>query len=596
MASSRSFSKAPMTSSLSGSSRGLSNSRRGSGFPGRKDDQGTSAPAVRYLPGTGTYSVKSRGRDEIWFVGKRYKLDSVLGSGSYGTVCKAWDTETKQFVAIKKISNVLKSKTHALRILREVSILRRMKHPHIVSLLDVMSTMERGELSNIYIVFNFAGTDLAKLEDDMTLDQIQRIMYQLLQAVSYLHQSRVIHRDIKPANVMLAEDLTVSLGDFGLARMLLPGKKSTVSQVLNEEAEDEENSDNDHDEEEEPIRIPSREYSAHVVTRWYRAPEVIMCNGLYGIEIDLWSIGCVFAELLSRLEPACDRRALFPGKSCFPLSASEHSSIDSIHDQLNVIVGVLGNPDQDTIKSLQCDPVTKQRLSGLPPHSRLDFADRFKCASPQALDLLQGLLRFDPRHRINVADALQHEFFRDLEDPPLFRGAANALERFDLETALNSGVLPKARLQTLLRQEITSINAPPPSPSPSPSPSRSGTLRRTNVRPKKPDTVASESDTPATNLARPVTKGDLMDDVLSGHRRKRGSQESPDLAAVNLTRCYSSSNTTGMTPAIASIPLASDSPVVRTRSVTAGLTPVEVVLVSPGGEPFRPASKRARRN
>eukprot|EP00288_Rhodomonas_lens_P003556 CAMPEP_0177733956 /NCGR_PEP_ID=MMETSP0484_2-20121128/23966_1 /TAXON_ID=354590 /ORGANISM="Rhodomonas lens, Strain RHODO" /LENGTH=180 /DNA_ID=CAMNT_0019247381 /DNA_START=162 /DNA_END=701 /DNA_ORIENTATION=- len=165
------------------------------------------------------------GKDK-WEIGRRYKLEKLIGRGAYGTVVCAQDKQVKQTVAIKRIENrALSNTTDLLRILREISILARVKHRHVVSLLCVLPPPPKPRvMQHLYIVLEYAGTDLQKIfrsHTFMTADLVQTIMYQLLLGLGYLHRSGIIHRDLKSANVLLdPHTFWVKIADFGLAKVL----------------------------------------------------------------------------------------------------------------------------------------------------------------------------------------------------------------------------------------------------------------------------------------------------------------------------------------------------------------------------------------
>jgi mitogen-activated protein kinase 1/3 len=239
--------------------------------------------------------------------------------------------------------------------------LRKLKHPCVVELIEIIEPEDPANFTTLYMVLEFAESDLKKiLKSTLSLEilHIQTIIYNLLCAVKFLHQSKVIHRDLKPANVLINEDCSIKLCDFGLARSLCgvgntseeiinpspPQKAVTAGKInLYKKNSDEEKEliveeDTPKEDKKEDLRQRlvktkdqrknmKRELTGHVVTRWYRAPEIILLEKDYGPAIDVWSIGCIFAELLSMMKSNSatfiDRKPLFPGKSCFPLSPAK---------------------------------------------------------------------------------------------------------------------------------------------------------------------------------------------------------------------------------------------------------------------------------
>ena len=197
----------------------------------------------------------------------------------------------------------------------------------------------------------YAESDLKKiLKSSINLEflHIQTIIYNLLCAIKYLHESKVIHRDLKPANVLINEDCSVKLCDYGLARSVT-GVESAEMILKKAEKDDTPMDVSDTQSNASDVKMTTeenkndmksrllatkdqrknmkRELTGHVVTRWYRAPEIILLEKDYGPAIDIWAVGCIFAELLGMMKEHAptflDRTPLFPGKSCFPLSPAK---------------------------------------------------------------------------------------------------------------------------------------------------------------------------------------------------------------------------------------------------------------------------------
>jgi len=281
------------------------------------------------------------------------------------------------------------------RILREVTILRRLRHPYVVELFDIIEPKDKEHFETLYVVLELAESDLKKVIKSaihLQLKHIQLVVYNLLCAVKYLHTANVLHRDLKPANILVNEDCSVKICDFGLARSIA-GIESATLQIASKRQRDDDHEmksesgmDDVHFAHSEPAMIHhqddatkqvqddtkeltveekrkqmsqrliktkdvrknmKRELTGHVVTRWYRAPELILLEKEYGPAIDVWSVGCIFAELLGMMKESAatylDRKPLFPGKSCFPLSPDKHVKEEkggfpfSKNDQLAVI-------------------------------------------------------------------------------------------------------------------------------------------------------------------------------------------------------------------------------------------------------------------
>ncbi|CAN7106977.1 unnamed protein product [Brassica rapa subsp. narinosa] len=296
----------------------------------------------------------------------RYQTLEVIGKGSYGVVCAAIDTHTGEKVAIKKINDVFEHISDALRILREVKLLRLLRHPDIVEIKSIMLPPSKREFKDIYVVFELMESDLhqvIKANDDLTKEHHQFFLYQMLRALKYMHTANVYHRDLKPKNILANANCKLKVCDFGLARVSFNDTPTTVF------------------------------WTDYVATRWYRAPE--LCGSFcskYTPAIDIWSIGCIFAEVLLG-------KPLFPGKSV-------------VH-QLELITDLLGTPKSETIAGVRNEKARKY-LGEMRKKSLVPFTQKFPNADPLALRLLQRLLAFDPKDRPTATEALADPYFKGL--------------------------------------------------------------------------------------------------------------------------------------------------------------------------------------
>ena len=207
-------------------------------------------------------------------------------------------------------------------------------------------------------------------------------------------------------------------------------------------------------------RTMKRELTGHVVTRWYRAPELILLEKDYGPAIDMWSVGCIFAELLGMMKESAatylDRRPLFPGKSCFPLSPDKSLKQErngfpfSTEDQLAIIFQVIGTPS-DEDKSFVTDMKAHQYLKAFPQNKRENLSFRYPGAGQDAIDLLDKMLLFNPYFRITIDEALAHPFFTKIQNPAKEVSSSKMVNiEFD-----NSGeTLDRDRLRELFLEEI----------------------------------------------------------------------------------------------------------------------------------------------
>lgn len=397
----------------------------------------------------------------------QYRLVRILGSGSYGDVAESVDLATGQTVAIKRIHNVFDQPTDTKRILREVNILRQLDDARLVRLLNILPPANPETFNEVYLVFEFMKTDLAKLiagPQYLRIQHVQFIMYQLLCGLKYMHSSQVVHRDLKPANILLNDDCTLKVCDFGLARFLsnrtgdsLPASPiplPATAAVSTSAGLDETSATPTSSSATEaaatgtggllnvtPLRIPAlqRQLTKHVVTRWYRSPEIILYQQ-YSTPVDIWSAGCIFAELLSMQKSSVanyqDRVPLFPGKTCFPLSCDNDRTYKDQLDQLNVIFDLIGTPGLDDIANLT---EVGGYLRALPKKPAKDLALSFPGAPAEAIDLLNQMFAFNPNKRITVDRALEHEFFasiRTVDKELTAPQAISSIENLKLESDL----------------------------------------------------------------------------------------------------------------------------------------------------------------
>ncbi|PHT60103.1 Mitogen-activated protein kinase 16 [Capsicum baccatum] len=298
--------------------------------------------------------------------GSRYRIEEVIGKGSYGVVCSAYDTHLGEKVAIKKINDIFEHVSDATRILREIKLLRLLRHPDIVEIKHILLPPSRREFKDIYVVFELMESDLhqvIKANDDLTPEHYQFFLYQLLRGLKYIHTANVFHRDLKPKNILANADCKLKICDFGLARVAFNDTPTAIF------------------------------WTDYVATRWYRAPE--LCGSFfskYTPAIDIWSIGCIFAELLTG-------KPLFPGKNV-------------VH-QLDLMTDLLGTPSAESIARIRNEKA-RRYLSSMRKKKPVPFSHKFPHADPLALRLLEKMLAFDPKDRPNAEEALADPYFRNL--------------------------------------------------------------------------------------------------------------------------------------------------------------------------------------
>ncbi|KAJ4953247.1 hypothetical protein NE237_030079 [Protea cynaroides] len=297
----------------------------------------------------------------------RYKIIKEVGDGTFGSVWRAINKQSGEVVAIKKMKRKYYSWEECIN-LREVKSLRKMNHPNIVKLKEVIR-----ENDILYFVFEYMECNLYQLMKDrgklFSDAEVRNWCFQVFQALAYMHQRGYFHRDLKPENLLVTKDL-IKVADFGLAR-------ETCSQPP---------------------------YTEYVSTRWYRAPEVLLQSSIYDSAVDMWAMGAIMAELFTL-------RPLFPGSS--------------EADEIYKICSVIGSPDQNSwVQGLQLANAIKYQF---PQFASVPLSVLIPSASDDAIDLITSLCSWDPRKRPTAAEALQHPFFQScFYVPPSLRTRTGA--------------------------------------------------------------------------------------------------------------------------------------------------------------------------
>lgn len=315
---------------------------------------------------------------------ENYQKMEKIGEGTYGVVYKALDLSTpdQRIVALKKIRLEAEDEGVPSTAIREISLLKEMNDPNIVRLFNIV----HADGHKLYLVFEYLDMDLKKYMEALPVsqggrgkplpegvmngrnghmglgpDMVKKFTLQLLEGTRYCHAHRVLHRDLKPQNLLIDKEGNLKLADFGLARA---------------------------------FGVPLRTYTHEVVTLWYRAPEILLGGRQYSTGVDMWSVGCIFAEMATR-------KPLFPG--------------DSEIDEIFKIFRILGTPTEADWPGVTSFPDFK---SSFPKWERkqddeMVNADGVKILGENGLDLLESMLVYDPAGRISAKQAVHHPYFTE---------------------------------------------------------------------------------------------------------------------------------------------------------------------------------------
>lgn len=338
--------------------------------------------------------------NQEFIIDRRFKIIKELGHGAYGIVCSAkYDDGTStdpntnlsssadgSYVAIKKITNIFSKKILCKRALREIKLLQFFRgHKNITCLydLDIIPNPLTGEFNEIYLYEELMECDMHQIirsGQPLTDLHYQSFIYQILCGLKYIHSADVLHRDLKPGNLLVNADCELKICDFGLARGFSENPEQNQGFM-----------------------------TEYVATRWYRAPEIMLSFTNYTKAIDVWSVGCILAELLGG-------KPLFRGKDYV--------------DQLNQILMILGTPPESTLVKIGSQRA-QNYVRSLPIMKRISYRHLFPDANPLALDLLEKMLALDPHERISVNEALEHPYLEVWHDP---RDEPECQVKFDFKT------------------------------------------------------------------------------------------------------------------------------------------------------------------
>ncbi|CAD8097012.1 unnamed protein product [Paramecium sonneborni] len=293
---------------------------------------------------------------------QNFTKEEKLGEGTYGIVTRAYDKRRGKQVALKKLKlDNCDDEGVPSTTIREIAILQKLKHPNIISLLEVKYFMEE---KKIFLIFDSMQCDLRKYLDrnsQLSLNKIKPIIYQILLGLSYCHSRRVLHRDLKPQNILLNELMTIKLADFGLSRVF-------------------------------PFPMPK--FTKEIATLWYRAPELMLGDDNYGTGVDIWAVGCIMAECLTG-------KPLLPG--------------DSQVDMLFKMMELLGTPNDSTYIGLSKLPHFKITFPKFKGKDLTQVIPLLKNEN-KALEVLQSMLQFNPGKRPQAKELLKNQWFDDIRN------------------------------------------------------------------------------------------------------------------------------------------------------------------------------------
>ena len=334
---------------------------------------------------------------------RKFEIQQKLGKGAYGVVWKAIEKKTGQVVALKKVFEAFQNSTDAQRTFREVMILQEINgHENIVKLLNVIKAENKKDL---YLVFEFMETDLHAVIKAGILTPIhkQYIIFQILKGLKYIHSGEIVHRDLKPSNVLINTECLIKIADFGLARSVAV-KGDDGDPIMTE----------------------------YVATRWYRAPEIVLGSNKYSKAVDVWSVGCILAELING-------KALFPGKSTL--------------NQVELILEVLGKPSEKDLQGLNLES-TLNIIKNIRLKSNKSFEEFFRTDDKLALDFLKKSLTFNHRDRLTIEEALEHPFLENFRESDEYHVLNKVVEiPIDENTRFSTSVYQEALYNEIIRKK-----------------------------------------------------------------------------------------------------------------------------------------------
>ena len=334
---------------------------------------------------------------------KKYEVLGVVGEGAYGIVYKCRNKETDKFVAIKKFKEI-EDKLVQKTMKRELKMLQMLKHDNVVDFQEAFIYKE-----NLFLVFEYVEKNLLevleKYPEGLNPKLIRSFVFQMCKAVHYLHMKNIIHRDVKPENLLVDDNMNLKLCDFGFARKISLNQENNNVDAMTD----------------------------YVATRWYRSPELLLSNGIYGPEVDYWAIGCIMGEL-------ADGNPMFPGENEV--------------DQLDCIIKVLGNLPSDLENMFYSNEIYNGK--DLLQVSRPESLERryFGKLGPTAIDFMKGLLQLDPNKRLNDENVFKHKYFNCFMNEPENKYILDFLDKKNISNNTNKN----NKVEAKVINNMTNIN------------------------------------------------------------------------------------------------------------------------------------------
>ncbi|OMJ82238.1 hypothetical protein SteCoe_17078 [Stentor coeruleus] len=295
-----------------------------------------------------------------YIVDDRYEFIKELGPRSFGDLALANDKILNKKVVIKKVACIFNDLHHAKQSLKEIRLLQFFNHENLLSLLNI-EIHQRNNYHDLYITTDFQETNLYKIiksSQNLSNEHFQYIIYQALRGLHKMHSSKVFHRDLKPTCLLLNQDCSLKICSLGLARKCSPTPENLTD---------------------------------YVGTRWYRPPEQLLTSSKYDEKFDIWSLGCIFAEMIGEVP-------LFPG--------------DNYIDQITKIIKILGTPKDDDLHYVNNDAGVRF-IRNLPKENKKNWRNILPRITDEGIELLDMMLVFDPNKRASALDCMRSSYFRD---------------------------------------------------------------------------------------------------------------------------------------------------------------------------------------